>query len=440
MVTRKGVIWALVVVALFSGCIPAAAQDGQSAVIRGGATACVRLRGEPSADAEQQACLTPGMTATVTDTVPFWRKVRLPDGREGWVAKKFLEPTAAPAPVTARANIPANAWLEVHFVDVGQGDGIWIHTFDDGIQGNGIFEGKNVIIDGGPDASDAKNALLIYVRKYAHEGAVIDALIVTHPHYDHYPGADGILRHFQVLKYYDPGYPKETRSYQSFLAEARTRAGNGDPANVMIGKDRFDQLDWGREITAEILYAYPGSPDGLGVKSNTVENNSSIVLRLVYGKHVFLFMGDAEGKDRNGSPTTAKFVERILLDTVPREKLKATVLKIAHHGSETASTLPFINAVAPQIVVVPSGRKNFGHRGTGQFLPDLSTLRRYCCHNPEMRIYRTDQDDAEEGRTEADDADGDNIVIRTNGSTLEVNALEGGHPFTPNACEPACRQ
>jgi beta-lactamase superfamily II metal-dependent hydrolase len=104
-----------------------------------------------------------------------------------------------------------------------------------------------------------------------------------------------------------------------------------------------------------------------------------------------------------------------------------------------SSTLPFIEAVDPDIVVVSSGRKNF--RGSGPkdvFLPEDSTLRRYCCHKPSTRIYRTDQNDEQEGHTTADDADGDNVIIRSNGSTIEVNAFEGGQPFTVNACEPHC--
>jgi hypothetical protein len=91
--------------------------------------------------------------------------------------------------------------------------------------------------------------------------------------------------------------------------------------------------------------------------------------------------------------------------------------------------------VSPDIVVVSSGRKEF----SGVFLPDASTLRRYCCHNPSTRIYRTDQGDAQEGRTEATAADGDHIIIRTNGTTLEVIALKSGQPFTVNSCVPACQ-
>jgi len=86
-----------------------------------------------------------------------------------------------------------------------------------------------------------------------------------------------------------------------------------------------------------------------------------------------------------------------------------------------------------------SGRKNFGTGQSPVLLPDASTLRRYCCHHPATRIYRTDQNDDAEGRTAANDADGDNIVIRTNGSTVEANAFENGHPFAVSSCQPACQ-
>jgi beta-lactamase superfamily II metal-dependent hydrolase len=330
--------------------------------------------------------------------------------------------------------IPPDAWLTVHFVDVGQGDGIWIQTHDDGIEGNGIFEGRNIILDGGPDSSDTKNAMLAYLRTVAHENALIDALIVTHPHIDHYAGADGILRHFEVRTFYDPGLPDSGPSYAQFFAAVRAETAEGHPVQVMSGKAEFQPLEWGRELQAEILYSYSGDPAGLG-SGNTLTNNSSIVLRLSYGAHSFLFMGDAEGKKRDQSPDEARFVERILLNSVPADKLRATVLKVGHHGSETSSTLPFLKAVNPQIVVACSGRKAFG----GTFLPDDSTLRRYCCHNAGIRILRTDANDEAEGRTTATDADGDNIVIRTNGSTLEVQALENGQPLTISECQPACQ-
>lgn len=164
---------------------------------------------------------------------------------------------------------------------------------------------------------------------------------------------------------------------------------------------------------------------------NTEVNNASIVLKLTYGNHSFLFMGDAEGKDRDDLPDSARYVERILLQNP--SQLQSTVLKIAHHGSETSSTMPFIQAVNPEVVIVQSGRKPFGPHGT--FLPDATTLQRYCDHVPNVRIYRTDQGDEQAGLSGRDAVDGDDITIRTNGSgQLQVQALQGGQPSTGDFC------
>ena len=198
-------------------------------------------------------CLEPGTQVTVLDSIPYWRKVHLQDGREGWVAKKYIEPVSSPSPATPPSSLPQNAWLEVHFVDVGQGDGIWIHTHDDGIAGSGIFEGKNIVIDEGPDSSDANNAMLTYLQARAHQDAILDALIVTHSHNDHYPGAEGILRHFQVNAYYDPGYPKGGTAYPSFLSEVRQETANGQPVQFLLGRSNFGQLNLGGELKAEVL-------------------------------------------------------------------------------------------------------------------------------------------------------------------------------------------
>ena len=208
-----------------------------------------------------------------------------------------------------------------------------------------------------------------YLEARAHHNAVVDTLILTHPHDDHYPGAEGIARHFEIRNYYDPGFPKGGSEYPAFLNEVRNASVNGHPIKVMLGKQTFEPFSWGQEVRAEILYAYPGIPDGLGSDS-TLENNASIVFRLGYGNHSFLFMGDGEGKDRDDLPDTAQFIEKFLLDTVP-QKLKATVLKIAHHGSETSSTLPFIQAVDPEIAVsVPEGESS--RTGSCLMLPQLS--------------------------------------------------------------------
>jgi competence protein ComEC len=411
-----------------------AAQDTTQAV----ATSNLNLRSGPRVTARRIGRVEAGDTIQLLGSRPSNDYVRVvaAESDTGWVWRlrlRFLSPSeaslSAPTTVTAARQ---DAWLEVHFVDVGQGDGIWIRTFDDSVAGNGMYEGRNIVIDGGPDASDDKNEMLRYLDQRYGRGGVIDALIVTHPHDDHYPGAEGVLRHFEVTDYYDPGFPKEGPKYNDFLQLVGSEIAGGGPIRLHIGEGRFGVLDWGRELDAEFLYSYPGPGHSLGSNS-TLENNASIVLKLTYRDVSFLFMGDAEGKNRNDSPSTPKYAERLLLNEFPAEKLKSTVLKIAHHGSETSSTLPFIQAVDPDILLVLSGRRKYGPR----FLPDRSTLQRYCTHNPQIRIYRTDQNDEAQGRGTSDDQDADHIVVRTNGLTVSVEAFAEGQPMpNPTSCSP----
>lgn len=403
-------------------------QLSEPYIVRNNISNCLNVRADHDANSSVVACIAAGTPVTVTDAFPFWRQVTFGNNQTGWVAKKFIEPAAAVTD-TGAVSIPPDAFLTVHFVDVGQGDAIWIQTYDDGIDGNGKFEGYSIVIDGGPYSADNSNPLLPYMESQGYHGADIEALIVSHPHIDHFSGAETIVRHFSVNNYYDPGYPSTLSSYKAFIDEIKGSGGIAPKAkHVHIGQENFGELNWGKELKAEILYSWQGDALHTLGSGNTLVNNSSIVLRLQYGNEVFLFMGDAEGKERDEDPS-AHYIEQVLLQTVPG-KLKANVLKIAHHGSETSGSLPFISAVNPDIVIVESGRKSFG----GTYLPDITTLKRYCANNPAVRIYRTDQDDARTARTATEAVDGDNIIIRTNGSNMQVEAFENGHPFTGNFC------
>lgn len=242
-----------------------------------------------------------------------------------------------------------------------------------------------------------------------HHGAVIDALIVTHPHTDHYRGAETLVRHFEINHYYDPGFPATQSGYNAFVDSLSSTDTNVN--NIHRGLNNFGVLDWGTELNAEILYSWPGSSTGLG-SGSTRDNNTSVVLKLTYGNQSFLFMGDAEGKDRDDPPDQPRYVERMLIDQ--GVDLSATVLKIAHHSSETSSTNAFIQAVNPNFVVVQSGKKCFNHR----HIPDMTTLQRYCDNDSTTRFFRTDHGD--EGLRNGEAVNGDHIVIRTNGQVLEV--------------------
>lgn len=118
------------------------------------------------------------------------------------------------------------------------------------------------------------------------------------------------------------------------------------------------------------------------------------------------------------------------MDTYAATFLDATVLKLAHHGSETSSTLEFLQVTDPEIVVVQSGQRVY----SGRTLPDATVLQRYCQHDATIEIYRTDQNDEAAGLTAANDEDGDHVVIRTNGQTITVEARDAGAVIIPPGC------
>jgi hypothetical protein len=177
----------------------------------------------------------------------------------------------------------------------------------------------------------------------------------------------------------------------------------------------------GAGVTVRLLYVDSAASGTTMGRGNTRENNASAVIRLEMGKFSFLLMGDAEGKQRASLPDQPTFVEKVLLDTLKPTDLEADVLKAGHHGSETGSTTPFLNAVQPRIVVVMSGRRSFN----GRSIPDESVIDRYNELKSAPLVVRTDENDEAEGRTTKDDQDGDDVYMRTDGKTLRVYQAVG---------------
>ena len=320
---------------------------------------------------------------------------------------------------------PASAQLDqlfrVSFVDVGQGDAIWIQTpvqmLSDGTQ-----RSINIIIDGGPDRRN-KNQLLVYLDALGlSPGSLIDYVICTHPHTDHYKGLIDVLGMYEVATIIEPGFPKGGQC-DDFLIAAGIEIVNGASAQFVNLRQQTITLDFGPDVSGQIIYSDPGNVSGLG-SSNTRENNASIVLRVSFGNFTFLFMGDGEGKRRTDSGNVLKFVEKILIDEhgeAAGGPLDADVIKVGHHGSKTSSTERFIQAVSPEIAVIQSGRRSFG----GTFIPDQSTIDRYQNLFPNVAILRTDHLDAAEGVNSKTDTDGDHIWMGTDGILLQAFQLRG---------------
>jgi beta-lactamase superfamily II metal-dependent hydrolase len=287
--------------------------------------------------------------------------------------------------------------LRVHFIDVGQGDCIFITTPNDSKPGNGKREGYRILIDAGKPGH-GNSEVIPYLRGLGlGAGDTIHWVIASHADQDHVGGLPEVYDTFVVVNTLDPGLNLNKTPYQSFRARATAECGPRywrDPLAMGRLDSLGDTIDLGSELQTRVLF-YKPHPRGDSV------NKSSLVLRLRYKKRSFLFMGDA--------PT----VTEESLMTRYGDSLRSTVLKVGHHGSKSATSDDFLARVQPAYAVIMSGRQTFG----GHCLPDDEVVERLeaAC---DSAVLRTDHDDV---GSESEAADGDNIVITTSGNRVWVS-------------------
>ncbi|MDA0987604.1 MAG: ComEC/Rec2 family competence protein [Chloroflexi bacterium] len=232
----------------------------------------------------------------------------------------------ASASVWAAASSRPDGQLHVTFLDVGQGDAIFIVT----------PEGRQVLIDGGPDPQRILSLLGERVPFWDHS---LDLLVLTHPHEDHVAGLLEVLQRYRVdlVLEREFDYPApEYASWRAILAE------RGVPVMQAIAGQ---QIKLEECLVLDVMYP----PDRLLTGTSSDVNNASVVTRLVYGETSFLFTGDLHWDGES----------YLLHSSVP---LQSTVLKVAHQGSRTSTSLAFVREVSPQVAVIPVGEDNrFGH-------------------------------------------------------------------------------
>jgi len=210
--------------------------------------------------------------------------------------------------VVSSTAVLAGKKLTVSYIDVGQADSILIQTPG----------GKNVLIDAGNN-EDA-NTIVTYLK--GKNISRLDYVIATHSHEDHIGSMDTVINTFDIGNMV---MPKETSNTQTFRDLLTAIANKGlKPIEAKAGV----KLDFGSELNAELL-----APNSTGYGDI---NDYSAVLRLVYGKNIFLFTGDAEAQSES---------EMLHLGSL----LKADVLKVGHHGSKTSELSKFLETSITQI-------------------------------------------------------------------------------------------
>ncbi len=299
--------------------------------------------------------------------------------------------------------------LRVHFIDVGQGDCIFVITPNDTIPGNGKREGYRVLIDAGKNGR-SEGVIIPYLEGLGMgAGDRIDYVIATHAHEDHIGGMPEIFETYQVDAVVDPGYCHTSATYDRFEIAAHDEAGCTcyfDPVECGLVECNGDCFDLGGEMEARVLYT---CPDGRGRI-----HDANIVLRLVYGDVSFLLMGDAEGKSGYEPDDPIAHIEEYLVENYEPEELQSTVLKVGHHGSETSTSAEFLEVVQPEYAVILSGRQRYH----GAYLPRPTVVERLEAVVEE--VWRTDEGDGHL-TSDTDAAGDDSFVFVTDGTNVYPN-------------------
>ncbi len=269
-------------------------------------------------------------------------------------------------PTDQRGTVVADAVeppLLFSVIDVGQGACVVVITPD----------GRTLVADAGRSQERVRRVVIPYLREHGVER--IDYLVATNPDQDHIGGMPAILEEMEVGAWVDPVVSTTNQTYAESLQLV-------DELGIeAIRARRGGTLDMGPGVTAEILWPVdPLMLDG----SQESHNDNSIVIRLTHGEVSFLITGDIEEP-----------AEEALVEADEDERLRADVLVVPHHGSNTSSTAGFLDAVSPTVAIIPVGLDNqYGH-------PRDEAVQRLRFRS--IRVFRTDLDGTVEVRSDGDE-------------------------------------
>ena len=252
--------------------------------------------------------------------------------------------------------------LSVHFLDVGQGDSIFIELPD----------GKTMLIDAGENYYG--NGIISYINDCGY--SEVDYLAATHPHADHIGSMAYIVRHMDIGEVFMPKVSANTKTYENLLEAVSDKGLKIKSAKAGLTIAENDDY--------KITVAAPSVIDSENL------NNSSAVIKLSYKNNSFLFTGDAEKEE----------LSKIKTD------ISADVLKVGHHGSKTSTYSEFLDAVNPKYAVISVGKNNdYGH-------PHKNTLK--LLSNYGITVFRTDKD-----KTVVFASDGDKISVNSGKTSIK---------------------
>ena len=251
--------------------------------------------------------------------------------------------------------------LTVYFLDVGQGDAIFVDSPQHG----------RALVDGGANRKvlSELGKILPFADKR------IDVIVGTHPDEDHIGGLPEVVNRYEVGIFLEPG----VKSENAIDDELERRVEENHIPKLLTRRGMV--INFSDGVKLQVLFPLPNQD-----VSNWETNSASIVARLVYGNKSFLLTGD--------SPIR---IENVLLN-LDSDLLDSDVLKAGHHGSRTSTSLTYVEAVSPEYAVISAGKDNsYGHP-----------------HQDVLDILE------KVGAQIVSTIDSDTIKFETNGKTLEI--------------------
>lgn len=219
------------------------------------------------------------------------------------------------------------AQMSVYYINVGQGDAQYVE----------LPNGKNLLIDGGPNSSTLDtNPLINFLDSKG--VSTINYAVLSHPHSDHYSGLYAAFQKYKIEKFYDTGVDNPNSSKDDAIRNY-AKAITGCYQLVSSTGNFPENPDWGCE--------------GTGLYISTIItgnfNDNSVVFRIKYGSSAFIFGGDASTNVENY--LTANYGDALQTDCY----------KVHHHGSNSSSTAPFLAKLKPKYAFIEVGANSYGH-------------------------------------------------------------------------------
>jgi competence protein ComEC len=217
-------------------------------------------------------------------------------------------------------------YLKVIFIDIGQGDSIYIEAPN----------GRQMLIDGG----SGREILAKLVKIMPPLDKSIDVVVVSNPDLDHIGGLVEVLKNYDVEMIIESGTKADSIVHQRLQDEIL----KNKIKKVIARRNQKIILDKNKNIYFHILF-----PDR--DVSSWEKNEGSLVGKLIYNDISFMLMGDA-----------TKFTENVIMWNEKQQDLKSNVIKLGHHGSKTSSSLLWLELINPDLAIISAGRNNkYGH-------------------------------------------------------------------------------